>query len=86
VVGYILMATAVLVTVPVVLQVARREQVLSEAWKDLLLAVGIFTVGIAYAFVQGQGRVRLTIVGLAAVLVGFLIGPMRRQGVSRGGR
>lgn len=69
--GFFLMATALLVLVPVVLQLRARDYALREVWGYFIFVLGLFAVGSAYAFLDGADLRRLSLGGLAAVLIGL---------------
>jgi len=71
--GYFLMATGALVLVPIVLQLRSGEYGLRDVLGYLIFVVGLFTVGIGYAFLEGTDQRRLALAGLGAVLVGLLV-------------
>lgn len=71
--GVFLMVTAVLVLVPVFLQIRAKEYGLRSAWGYLLFAIGLFSVGASYSFLVGEPRRNLSIAGFAAILIGLFV-------------
>lgn len=69
--GFFLMATALLVLVPVILQLRARDYALREVWGYFIFVLGLFAVGCAYAFFDGAELRKLSLGGLGAVLVGL---------------
>jgi hypothetical protein len=69
--GFFLMATGLLVLVPVVLQLRARDYALREVWGYFVFVLGLFAVGFGYAFFEGADQRRLSLGGLAAVLIGL---------------
>jgi hypothetical protein len=81
--GYFLMATAVIVLFPVFLQVRAKEHGLRAVWGYFLFAAGLFTVGVAEAFLEATARRDLTIAGFAAILIGLFVQEGLRGGMPR---
>jgi hypothetical protein len=79
--GVFLMATAVLVLFPVFLQLRGKEYGLRAVWGYVLFAIGLFSVGASYSFLDGGARRNLSVAGFAAILVGLFV-----QEGTRGGR
>ena len=71
--GFFLMATAVLVLVPVVLQLRSGEYGLRDVLGYLIFILGLFAVGVGYAFFEGPDQRNLALGGLGAVLVGLMV-------------
>ena len=81
--GWFLMATAVVVLFPVFLQIRSKEYGLRAAWGYLLFAVGLFSVGASYSFLEGASRRNLSIAGFAAILIGLFVQEGMRGGTER---
>lgn len=79
--GVFLMFTAVIVLIPVFLQLRAREYDWRAVWGYLLFAAGLFSVGASYSFFDGDARRNLSIAGFAAILIGLFV-----QEATRGGR
>jgi hypothetical protein len=81
--GLFLMVTALVVCVPVVMQVRAGEEPLRDMWGYLLFAAGLFVVGIAYALLAAPLQAYAVWGGLAAAIVGLFV--HHRKGPSGGG-
>jgi hypothetical protein len=78
--GWFLIATAVLVLIPVVLQYRAGEQSLRDLLGFLLFAAGLFIVGLSQIVSEGDARTWGSYGGLAVVVLGLLLGrPGRRR-------
>lgn len=71
--GVFLMITALIVLVPVFLQIRAKEHGLRDVWGYILFAAGLFTVGASYYFLDGDARRDLSIAGFVAVLIGLFV-------------
>jgi hypothetical protein len=71
--GFFLMATAALVLVPVVLQLRSGEYGLRDVLGYLIFIIGLFAVGVGYAFFEGPDQRNHALGGLGAVLVGLMV-------------
>ena len=71
--GFFLMATALLVLVPVMLQLRSGEYGMRDVVGYLIFILGLFAVGVGYAFFEGPDQRGLALGGLAAVLVGLAV-------------
>jgi hypothetical protein len=71
--GFFLMATAALVLVPVVLQLRSGEYGLRDVLGYLIFILGLFAVGVGYAFFEGPDQRNLALGGLGAVLIGLMV-------------
>jgi hypothetical protein len=69
--GFFLMATAALVLVPVLLQLRSGEYGIRDVVGYLIFILGLFAVGVGYAFFEGTDQRSVALGGLAAVLVGL---------------
>lgn len=72
-IGYVLMATAILVLVPVALQLRSGEQRPLDFAGYFLFAAGLLAVGAGEAWLGGRAAIIATFGGLAAVLLGLLV-------------
>ena len=71
--GWFLIATAVLVLVPVALQLRSRERGLRDFAGYFVFAAGLFTVGAAERWLAGDAERIAMLTGLAAVVGGLLV-------------
>lgn len=71
--GFFLMATAALVLVPVLLQLRSGEYGVRDVVGYLIFILGLFAVGVGYAFFEGHDQRSLALGGLAAVLIGLAV-------------
>lgn len=83
-VGYILVATAVLVLVPVALQLRTGEQSAMDFVGYFVFAGGLLAVGAGEAWLQGPSSMVATFGGLAAILAGLLLARPGRHPRGRG--
>jgi hypothetical protein len=72
-VGWVLIATAVLVLVPVALQLRSRERGLRDFAGYFIFAAGLCTVGAAELWLVGDAERVAMLAGLAAVVAGLLV-------------
>jgi apolipoprotein N-acyltransferase len=72
-VGWILIATSVLVLVPVALQLRKRERGLRDFVGYFIFAAGLFTVGAAERWLAGDAEQIAMLSGLAAVVLGLIV-------------
>jgi hypothetical protein len=70
--GYFILATAVLVAVPVVLQMRARESDWKHAWSPILFFVGLAATGAAFAFMTEPKQTSIALGGVVAMLVGLI--------------
>jgi hypothetical protein len=68
----LLTLTALVVLVPVLVQIARREYSLREAWGQLLIAAGMLVVAVGYGLFEGGTQGYLAVGGFVAALAGML--------------
>lgn len=71
--GWILIVTAVLVMVPVVLQLRAGERNIRDFGGYVLFALGLVLVGAAERWATGSAEQTMTYAGLAAVVGGLLV-------------
>ena len=84
-VGGFMLLTSVIVLVPVLLQLRDGRFRLREVWGLFVLIAGFATVGLGYAFYDGDVRERIALIGLAAVIFGLLAQHNRRDAAPRDG-
>lgn len=72
VVAVLLAITALVVFVPVIGQVIRREYRLAHSWPHLLVTAGMLVVAAAYGLYEGSRQAWLAVVGFMAALAGML--------------
>jgi uncharacterized membrane protein len=77
-VGWVLIATAVLVLVPVALQLRSRERGLRDFTGYLLFSAGLFTVGAAELWLTANAERVAMLAGLAAVVGGLIVARFSR--------
>lgn len=81
--GYFMLVTAVLVAIPVILQLRAREADWKHAWSPVLFVLGLAVTGCAYAF-GAQNQRSIAIVGVAAMLLGLLFAQKTRNSSTEG--
>ena len=79
IVGMFLIVTALVILVPVLLQIRDGRFHWREVWGMFVLVAGFVTVGAAYMFFAGQEQRWLSLLGLGAVLFGLLVQHKRRE-------
>ena len=84
-VGVFMLVTSVVVLVPVLLQLREGRFRLREVWGLFVIVAGFATVGLGYAFYDGDVRQRVALLGLAAVVFGLLAQHNRRDVAPRDG-
>lgn len=80
--GYFILVTALLVAVPVILQLRAREADWKHAWAPVLFFLGLAATGCAFAFLVAPMQTSIALGGVAAMLVG-LIFSQKTTGASR---
>ena len=73
VVGVILGITALVVLIPVVLQMRTDGRRLKDVWGHLLFAAGLLCVAAGYSFFADARQKYLAVGGLAAALIGLFV-------------
>lgn len=76
--GYFMLLTAVVVAIPVVLQLRAREADWKYAWAPILFVLGIAVTGAAYVFASPQNQRSIALVGVAAMLLGLIFAQKTR--------
>lgn len=79
VIGIFLFVTAVVILIPVALQIRDGRFHWREVWGMFVLVAGFMMVGTAYMFFAGQDQRWLSLIGLGAVLFGLLVQHKRRD-------
>lgn len=79
IVGVFLFITALVILIPVVLQIRDGRFHWREVWGMFVLVAGFVMVGSAYMFLGGQQQRWLSLAGLGAVLFGLLVQHKRRE-------
>lgn len=82
--GYFMLATALIVAIPVALQLRAREADWKHVWSPFLFILGLAGIGAAYAFGTPDNQRAIAIVGVAAMLLGLLFA-QRTRGSHRQG-
>lgn len=67
-----MLVTAVIVAIPVVLQLRAREADWKHAWSPILFVIGLAATGAAYAFGTGTSQKSIAVAGVAAMLLGLI--------------
>jgi len=70
--GYFMLVTAVVVAVPVILQIRAREADWKHVWSPVLFVVGLAIAGGAYAFGSPENQRSIAVAGVAAMLLGLI--------------
>ncbi len=70
--GYFMLVTALIIAVPVVLQIRSREADFRHAWAPVLFFIGLAATGCAFAFVHSDKQTSIAVAGVAAMLVSLL--------------
>jgi hypothetical protein len=70
--GYFILATALLVAVPVLLQMRARESDWKYAWSPILFFIGLAVTGVAFAFTAEPIQTSIALGGVVAMLVGLI--------------
>lgn len=70
--GYFMLLTAIVIAVPVVLQIRSRESDFRHVWAPVLFFVGLAATGAAFAFVDTDRQTGVAVAGVAAMLVSLL--------------
>ena len=78
-IGIFLFVTALVVLIPVLLQLRAGRFHWREVWGMFVLVAGFMAVGAAYMFFAGQQQRWLSLAGLGAVLFGLLVQHKRRE-------
>lgn len=79
IVGIFLIVTALVILVPVLLQIRDGRFHWREVWGMFVLVAGFVMVGAAYMFLAGEEQRWLSLLGLGAVLLGLLVQHKRRE-------
>lgn len=79
IIGIFLFITAIVILVPVALQIRDGRFHWREVWGMFVLVAGFMIVGTAYTFFGGQDQRWLSLTGLGAVLFGLLVQHKRRD-------
>jgi uncharacterized membrane protein YfcA len=79
IIGIFLFITALVILIPVLLQIRDGRFHWREVWGMFVLVAGFMAVGAAYTFFAGQEQRWLSLLGLGAVLFGLLVQHKRRE-------
>jgi uncharacterized membrane protein YfcA len=79
IVGIFLFVTALVILIPVLLQIRDGRFHWREVWGMFVLVAGFMAVGTGYVFFAGQEQRWLSLLGLGAVLCGLLVQLKRRD-------
>ena len=69
-----MLVTAVIIAIPVILQIRNRESDFRHIWAPVLFFVGLFIIGSAFAFIDPDKQTSIAVAGVAAMLVSLLFG------------
>ena len=72
--GYFMLVTALMIAVPVILQIRTRESDFRHAWAPVLFFLGLAVIGSAFAFIDPDKQTSIAVAGVAAMLVSLLFG------------
>lgn len=72
-IGVILAITALVVLVPVILQLRARERRFADVWGHFLFVAGLLCVAAAYGLFADTRQRYLAVGGLAAALIGLFV-------------
>ena len=75
--GYFMLVTALVVAVPVLLQMRAREADFRHAWAPVLFFIGLGATGAAFAFVESDKQMSIAAAGVVAMLVSLLFAQTR---------
>lgn len=81
--GYFMLVTALIVAIPVVLQLRAREADWKHAWAPVLFFLGLATSGASFAFVPPANQTSIAVAGVAAMLVGLIFAQKTRNAPPR---
>lgn len=70
--GYFILATSLLVAIPVLLQLRAREADWKHAWSPVLFFIGLAATGAAFAFTTEPKQTSIALGGVVAMLVGLI--------------
>jgi hypothetical protein len=76
--GYFMLVTAIIIAVPVLLQLRSRETEFRKMWGSVLFFIGLGATGCAFAFVQSDKQTSIAVAGVAAMLVSLLFAQTKR--------
>ena len=77
-----MLATAIIVAIPVLMQMRRRESDWKYAWAPILFIVGLAVVGCAYAFATPPNQKSIAVAGIAAMLLGLIFAQKTKDRIS----
>ena len=70
--GYFLLLTALIIAVPVIFQMRKRESDFRHAWAPILFFIGLAVTGCAFAFIDSEQQTTIAVGGVAAMLLSLL--------------
>ena len=77
-----MIATAVIVAIPVLMQLRKRESDWKHAWAPILFIIGLAVVGSAYAFAEAANQKSIAVAGVAAMLLGLIFAQKTKDRIS----
>lgn len=77
--GYFMLATSLVVAIPVILQLRAREADWKHAWSPVLFFLGLATTGAAFAFSSPPNQTSIAVGGIAAMLVGLIFAQKTKE-------
>ena len=82
--GYFMLATAVVVAIPVLLQLRAKEADWKHVWSPVLFVIGLATTGAAFAFAATQSQRSIAVAGIIAMLLGLIFAQKTRNSRRQG--
>lgn len=76
--GYFMLVTAVIIAVPVVIQLRQNESNFRHVWAPVVFFLGLALTGSAFAFFSPEKQTSIALAGVAAMLVSLLFGQSRK--------
>ena len=73
-----MLLTALIIAVPVIIQIRAREAGFRHAWAPVLFFLGLAATGCAFAFVQSDKQTSIAVAGVAAMLVSLIFAQTRK--------
>lgn len=75
--GYFMLVTALMIAVPVIFQIRKRESDFRHAWAPILFFIGLAVTGAAFAFIESDQQTSIAVGGVAAMLLSLLFAQTR---------
>lgn len=74
-----MLVTALIVAVPVILQLRNKEADWKHNWAPILFVLGLAITGVAYAFTTPPNQKSIAVAGVAAMLLGLIFSQSTRD-------